>query len=242
MTRLAVLIGLALLFVVTGYVCAYLAYRTVKLSVLEPRHLQTPIQWTGERDARCTAVFVGDSRIARWPVEARPGWRIGRLGFAGEAAINIEPAVRDQIATAGADVMVIQAGGNDATAAVFQREQLQKETIARAGRAVIAIGEDAFRAGVSVVIVLTVVPPIELELWKRALMGSNQEELMTRLGNAIAAEARAEGMGVLDANLLFRDPEGKLRREYRSDSMHWSSAGYHALDAALWSEVKDCIR
>jgi lysophospholipase L1-like esterase len=230
--------GLALLF--TGYVAAYLAYRTFKLTALEPRRLQAPIQWTGESDARCTALLVGDSRIADWPVEARPGWRIGRLGFAGEAAINIEPAVRDQIATAGADVVVIQAGANDATAAVFQPEPLRVETIARAARAVMAVAADARRAGTSQVIVLTIVPPIDLELWKRALMGSEQEELMMRIGNAIATKALTEGMGVLDANLLFRDAAGKLRRQFRRDGTHWSSAGYRALDAALWSEVRNC--
>jgi len=242
MTRLAVVIGLALLFGVAGYVAAYLAYRTFKLNLLEPRRLQAPIQWTGESDARCTALLVGDSRISGWPIEARPGWRIGRLGFSGEAAINIEPAVRDQIATAGADVVVIQAGTNDATAAVFQPEPLREETIARAARAVIAIGEDARRAGASQVIVLTIVPPIDLELWKRALMGSKQEELMTRIGNAIDSKARAEGMAVLDANLLFRDAGGKLRREYRIDGEHWSLAGYRVLNAALWSEVQNCVQ
>lgn len=239
MTRRAALLGLALAFAAAAYFGVYLAYRAFKLNVLEPRRLQAaPIQWTGESDARCTALLVGDSRIAHWPVEAKPGWRIGRLGFSGEAAVNIEPAVRDQIAATGADVVVIQAGANDATAAVFQPESLREETIARAARAVIAIGEDAGRAGASQVIVLTLVPPIELEMWKRALMGSKQEELMARLGNAIASEARAKGMKVLDANLLFRDAEGKLKRDYRSDGLHWSTAGYRALSAALWSAIQ----
>jgi lysophospholipase L1-like esterase len=240
LTWAAVLLGAAVLLTAAGYFAAYAAYRTIKLNLLEPRRLQAPIQWTGENDARCTALLIGDSRIKRWPVEARPGWRIGRLGFAGEAAINIEPAVRDQIAGARADVAVIQAGGNDATAAVFQPERLREETVARAARAVIAIGEDARRAGASQVIVLTIVPPIELELWKRALMGSSQERLMTRIGAAIAGKARAEGMEVLDANLLFRDASGKLKREYRSDGTHWSPAGYRALEAALWSQVRNC--
>jgi hypothetical protein len=108
---------------------------------------------------------------------------------------------------------VIQAGANDATAAVFQPEPLREETIARAARAVIAIGEDARRAGASQVIVLTIVPPIDLELWKRALMGSKQEELMTRIGNAIDSQARAEGMAVLDANLLFHFCRRRLARQ-----------------------------
>jgi lysophospholipase L1-like esterase len=119
---------------------------------------------------------------------------------------------------------------------------LREETIARAARAVIAIGENAHRAGASQVIVLTLVPPIDLELWKRALMGSKQDKFMTRIGNAIASTARAEAMEVLDANLLFRDAGGMLRREYRSDGTHWSLAGYRALDAALWGQVKTCVR
>lgn len=72
-------------------------------------------------------------------------------------------------------------------------------------------------------------------------MGSKQDELMMRIGNAIASKARAKGMEVLDANHLFRDAEGKLRREYRSDGLHWSLAGYRALNAALWSQVQNCI-
>jgi hypothetical protein len=79
LTWLFALLAAALLFAAAGYVAAYFAYRTFKLSRLEPRPLQAPIQWTGESDARCTLLLVGDSRIARWPVEARSGWRIGRL-------------------------------------------------------------------------------------------------------------------------------------------------------------------
>jgi len=33
---------------------------------------------------------------------------------------------------------------------------------------------------------------------------------------------------VLDADLQFRDASAKSRREYRSDGLHWSSAGYRA--------------
>lgn len=242
MTWLALLPGTAALLAAAGYFGAYLVYRSIKLSRLKPRRLEAEVQWTGRKGARRTALLVGDSRIARWPVEAWPGWRIGRLGFGGEAAVNIEPAARDQIAAAGADVVVVQAGGNDAAAAVFQRGALRDETLARARRAVIAIGEDARRAGASQAIVLTLVPPIGLEMWKRALTGSGQGELMSRLSDVIAASARVEGMAVLDANLIFRDSAGKLRREYRSDGLHWSSAGYRALNVALWDEVKTGVR
>jgi hypothetical protein len=54
---------------------------------------------------------------------------------------------------------------------------------------------------------------------------------MTRIGNAIDSKARAEGMAVLDANLLFRDAGSKLRREYRIEGEHWSLAGYRVLNA-----------
>jgi lysophospholipase L1-like esterase len=73
-------------------------------------------------------------------------------------------------------------------------------------------------------------------------MGSKQEELMTRIGNAIDSKARAEGMAVLDANLLFRDAGGNLRREYRIDGVHWSLAGYRVLNSALWSQVQNCVQ
>lgn len=234
------LIGAPLLLAVAGYSGAYGVYRAAKLKAIEPRELRAPIEWAGESHAPSTLLLVGDSRIARWPLEAQPGWRVGRLGFPGEAAVNIEPSVRNQIATVRADVVVIQAGGNDATAAVFEHGERRTKTIARAERAVIAIGEKARDAGAREVIVLTIVPAIEMEFWKRALMGSAQTELMKTLGRGIADEARARGMTVLDADALFRNREGNLDPEYRSDSLHWSAAGYRALNAALWAQMTQC--
>ena len=69
-------------------------------------------------------------------------------------------------------------------------------------------------------------------------MGSKQIDDQTW---EIASKALAEGMEVLDANRLFRDAGGKLRREYRSDGVHWSLAGYRVLNAALWSQVQSCV-
>ena len=59
---------------------------------------------------------------------------------------------------------------------------------------------------------------------------------------AHCARARAEGMEALDANLLFGDAASKLKREYRSDGLHWSLADYGALNAALWSAGNNCAR
>lgn len=240
MSRLGLLIGAAVGAGAIAYAGAYWAYREVKLRLLEPRSLHAPIEWAGDRDAPCRLLLIGDSRVAQWPIEPRAGWRVGRLGFTGEAAANIQPSVRDQVAGAKPTVAVVQAGGNDATAAVFQNERERRQTIERAAGAVLAMGEDARRAGARQVFVLTVAPPIDLELWKRALMGSAQTDIMAAISDRIVRGAGERGLTTLDANRLFRDDEGRLRRDFRRDGLHWSAAGYRALDAALWAAVSPC--
>jgi hypothetical protein len=55
------------------------------------------------------------------------------------------------------------------------------------------------------------------------------------------AESRRALFGnPLDGNLLFRDSAGEMRREYPSDGLHLSLAGYRALNAALSRQVKSC--
>ena len=240
MIRLSLSIGLALAAIVVGYAGAFLTYRATKLGRLEPKLLKAPIEWAGDSEARCALLMVGDSRIAQWPLEPRPGWRIGKLGFSGETAANIEPSVRAQIAEAKPTVVVVQAGANDATAAVFQGESERRRTIERAAAAVIATAEDARRAGASQVFVLTIAPPNGLELWKRALMSSTQTDVIGAISDRIVREAGDLGLTTLDANRLLRDGEGRLRPEFRRDGMHWSEAAYRALDAALWAAVKPC--
>jgi lysophospholipase L1-like esterase len=231
------LLLLVLGFGVAGYFAAYAAYRARKLNRLKPVRLVKPVEWFGAPDAARKLLLVGDSRIAQWPLAPREGWRVGRLGFPGDTAANIAPSVADQIKSAAAGIVVIQAGGNDAVAAVVQRGDERAATLRHAAEAVIAMGEAARRVGASQIIVFTVVPAIKPELWKRALLGSAPTRLVLEVGEKIAEEARQRGMMILDANRLFRDSHGRLMTEYRTDSTHWSPAAYRLLDRELWSMI-----
>ncbi|HWY61690.1 MAG TPA: SGNH/GDSL hydrolase family protein [Rhizomicrobium sp.] len=220
-----------------GGLAAYAAYRAIKLDTLKPRQLTRQLDWCGPDDAGRKLLLLGDSRIAYWPLTPRQGWRIGRLGFSGITAVNIQTAAAGQVAKAAADIVVIQAGGNDATAAVFQKGAVRAATLARAADAVIAMGEQARRGGASRVIVLTLVPPIAPVFWKRLFLGARQTRLMLELGETIARQARARRMEVLDADRLFRDDHGALKQAFRKDGIHWSPAAYRDLDHALWSLI-----
>ena len=240
MSRAGLIAGLALVLAAIAWAGAFFAYRALKIGVLEPRALARPVEWAGDPSAACTLLMVGDSRIAQWPLLPRPGWRVGRLGFPGEAATSIEPAARDAILAARPTVAVVQAGANDATAAAFQSEADRARTIDRAAAAVLAMGEAARRAGAAQAFVLTVAPPIGLALWKRALIGSAQAPIMAAIGERIAAGAAGKSLLILDVDRLFRDDEGRLNGDFRADDLHWSAAAYRALDAALWAAVAPC--
>ena len=193
---------------------------------------RTPV-WAGDAAAGPVLFMVGDSRIAHWPLHPAPGWRFGKLGYSGETADNIARAAAPALAAAGATIVVIQAGGNDASAAAFQAGRARLETIGRAVAAVRALAAQAAAAGAHRVLVLTVVPPIRLVWWKRLLLGQRSVRTIA----AINARLRDLGAGgefeIVDADRLFRDETGRLQVAYRRDSLHWNAAAYRMLNAVI---------
>lgn len=233
----AALIGAAVL-ALAGAVAAF-DYRARKLAILEPRALRGDLIWSGASDARCTLLMIGDSHISRWRTPPPQGWRMVRLGFPGEAAVNIAAAAPAAIASAAPDAVLIAAGTNDASAAALQRNG-RDATLARAAAAVEQMAVTAQRAGVGQVVVATIAPPRSPEPWRRLIYGDRQAAAQRELSARIAASAATQGAQVLDAAALALDPKGRVDPALRADALHWSPAGYEALSKALWDRLPDC--
>ena len=216
---------------------AVFVYRERKLAILEPRQLQAELVWSGERSARCTLLMIGDSHVARWRADPPPGWRIARLGFSGESAVNIarfNPATTSEFIP---DALLIAAGSNDASAAAL----LGGERVATLDRAADAVDHmilTARAAGVKQIVVMTLVLPRSPKPWSDLVYGRHQEEMLSALSTRIEGQARARGAVVLDSDALARNAQGRFRPELRADALHWSAAGYDVLAAALWDRLE----
>lgn len=230
-------IGAALLALTAA--TAVLGYRARKLAILEPRPLEAALVWSGAADAPCTLLMIGDSHVARWRAPPPPGWRIARLGFPGEAAVNIAAAAPAAIAASKPDALLIAAGTNDASAAALQGSA-REATLERAAAAVGRMIETARGAGVDRVFVTTLVQPRSPELLRRLIYGDRQSAAFKALSGRIVEDAQRSRAEVFDAQALARDRKGAFRPELRADALHWSPAGYEVLSAALWERLGDC--
>lgn len=218
---------------------AAFGYRAGKLAVLEPRPLATPLVWSGQSDARCTLLMIGDSHVARWQTPPPRGWRVARLGFPGEAAVNIAAAAPAAIRSARPDAVLIAAGTNDASAAALQRSG-REATLLRAAAAIDEMIVSARRAEVGRVVVATIAPPRSPGLWRRLVYGDRQAAAQHALSARIAALASVRGVRILDAAALALDARGRVDPRLRADALHWSPAGYEVLSAALWDRLPTC--
>lgn len=239
MSRLATVLVIAAALLALGAAIAVLGYRARKLAILDPRPLAAALAWSGAADAPCTLLMIGDSHVARWRTAPPPGWRAARLGFAGEAAVNIAAAAPAAIAASAPDALLIAAGTNDASAAALQWRG-RESTLDRAAEAVERMIASARSAGVQQVLVTTLVPPRSPELWRWLVYGARQAAATTALSRRIVRTAQGSGAEIFDANAIARDAKGAFRPDLRADALHWSPAGYEVLNAALRERLGDC--
>lgn len=243
MSRTAIVSVLGLLAAAVAGVAgvAVWTYRASKLAALEPRILQISPVKTGEASPGCTLLMIGDSHIERWRVTPPRGWQVDQLGFPGEAAVNIATVLPEALRRSAPDAVLIAAGTNDASAAALQVDG-RPATLERAARAVERMIADARAAGAKRVMVATLSPPRDPELWRRLIYGRRQGAALGSLSDRLVASARKRGADIFDVDALARDSRGVLRPELRADALHWSSAGYKVLDAALWRDLGPCRR
>lgn len=239
MSRVAAALILGAALVALGAAVAVLGYRARKLATLEPRPLQAALAWSGAADAPCTLLMIGDSHVARWQTAPPPGWRVARLGFPGEAAVNIAAAAPAAIAASLPEALLIAAGTNDASAAALQGNG-REATLERAAEAVEGMIASARSAAVNRVLVTTLVPPRSPELSRRLIYGARQAVTLAALSKRIVKRAKRNGVEVLDADALARDANGAFRPELRADALHWSPADYDVLSSALWERLGEC--
>jgi lysophospholipase L1-like esterase len=229
--------GAAALALVTAV--AVLDYRARKLAILEPRQLEPALTWSGEAEAPCTLLMIGDSHVARWRTVPPRGWRVARTGLPGEAAVNIAAAAPAAIRASAPDAVLIAAGTNDASAAALQGSG-REATLEHAAMAIERMIRSARSAGAGRVLVTTLVPPRSPELWRRLIYSDRQAAALGSLSDRIAKRVPVPGAELFDAAALARDATGAFRPELRADALHWSPAGYEILDAALWHRLGAC--
>jgi hypothetical protein len=225
--------ALAMASLILAYAIAWTAYRSIKLGALRPVDLPATASWQGPETASCRALYIGDSRVAHWPLTSPSGWRLGKLGYPGQTTANILRAGLGEVHRSRPHAVILLLGGNDAVAASFLGEERRQAQVRATLAAVDAFVSQVRRGGAQAVVILKIVPSIEPPLWKRVLLGSAPAEVIQSMNAGLEALAKQQGAQVLHPGDMLLTDRGTLRPGYRRDDSHWTPAAYRALDSQV---------
>ena len=117
-------------------------------------------------------IFIGDSRIARWPTAALDDrWQVVNRGIAGETAAQLRQRFSTDALALEPDLLVIETGINDLVAASFL-DDASKHLIARkTTETLLQLVSSAASSGAHPYL-LTIIPPARPDFWRlRSLEG-----------------------------------------------------------------------
>jgi len=174
-------------------------------------------------------VFIGDSRTAQWPTGGLFQELGGvNAGIGGETTSQI--ASRFDADTAGAQVVVLNAGTNDVLLSMDPKVALNN---------IKAMLLSAKRRGVP--IALCLLQPIDDQLWDTT-QGSTKTDYqrkVRKLNDSLVKLAHKYHAAILDLYTPFINAAGGVRRElYQPDGVHLNGAGYLAIGPATRSLVE----
>lgn len=183
-------------------------------------------------DASAEIVLIGDSRISEWE-QFWPSEFPNMINRGIPGATTLETLCRNiQLSSIQNKIVVIQVGINDAVAISMMDDiQNQKEQEISSFNNIVKLVE-LFDSNNKVVL-LTLVPPIETDIFRRFAWGKNVESIVEKLSLQLKSLA-SEKVQILDARNSFYDSQKQLlRSEFSRNALHWNHTGYRQLNSDL---------
>lgn len=188
-------------------------------------------------------LLIGDSRVADWPElvlrdYVGPESRLLILGVPGETSRATACRIQGIAPHLRASTVVIMTGINDLAIAgsftPFQRsrqEEIERQLVQN-----LAASVEQLKRGGNQVVVLSIVPPIHLDLRRRTLWGSGVPASAERVMEGVLAE----GVWMLDLAPVFYDQQAqRWRDELTRDALHWNPQGYKSLTEYLFNALNE---
>ena len=240
------LVALLLMLLIIASVTAYIAFSFARvfyaseLAVrLEPLGLSAfPTNPTPSSGDLKRVVFFGDSRAEGWSPPANlSGWEFINRGIAGQTTAQIRGRFAAHVASVQPQVVVLELGVNDLRAIPISPDS-------RA--AIIANCLDNIRSiirqsnDLGGVVILTTVFPVGAPSPERHIFFWSDDigRAVTEVNNALHPLV-ADGVILLDADLILLDANGIARPEYIDGTFHINAAGYDALNLRLTQLLTD---
>jgi lysophospholipase L1-like esterase len=212
-------------------------YRQEKLATLEPpfRSGLVGIEGAG---TPARVVFFGDSRVAQWDLAGFE--RFGPVlnaGFGGDTLAGMADRLDRDVLASAPEIVVFLGGINDLTA----QSMLDESARRAAYQASLGALEDILarlRARGIRTLLLSVGPPLDVDLRRRFVWGSGIEEAVADL-NAHIQRLEAPDVHVVDTLEVFAASGAGWETRVRKDPLHYTPEAYALLTRAVADALEE---
>ena len=205
-------------------------WRLGKLKVLSsPTHIVFPAAISTPNE-KTRIVLFGDSRMAEWQSTWPAKYDVVNRGISGSTSVQALERLKRDVLDHDPDWVVVQVGINDIVASrlVFgkAREKILDEIPANLEK----ILNELTRSGARVIL-MPVVPDINIDMIRFLLWQGSLESSVKKVNAQLQT---VDGLNVitLDTAALFAT-EGKWRKDFSRDALHWNTKAYEALQTAV---------
>ncbi len=182
-------------------------------------------------------LFIGDSRIAQWPLPTPPaGYSFINRGKGGETSLHLTQRLAPILTTHRPDLVILQIGINDLVAASLAPKQAPV-VMANLETHLEQIIQ-TIHATDAQLILLTITQPARPSFVRRNFTWSPRiHQHATQINEMILAQAAPPVVKVLDTNALFEAGSGPLDPKWALDALHHTPKAYSTLSQALLQEL-----
>lgn len=208
------------------------------------RHFRALPQGTSEASTLATAsvsdrvvVMFGDSRVSKWqPLPEAHGAIYINAGIAGETTTEMQRRFERDVLRHKPDIVVIQAGINDLTAAATHGI-MDSEAITAAIETNIEHFCATLRDNGSKVLLTAILPNKKLSLIRRQFWASSLDQSVSDSNSRLQQIAEKTGAVWLDASTLVKTANGDVDASFYTDTLHLNTQGYRVLNNTLEASI-----
>ncbi len=185
------------------------------------------------KGGRERVVMIGDSNIARWPVEQLGGRRqFVNRGVGGETVGQVAQRFDVDALALDPDVIVITAGANDLVAADFLAPPARRAVIDRTVETLERLSRRAVERGI-VVLLATLPPPSRPDLWRLPVWRESLRDSFAEVNARLRRDGEGSGVDLVDFSAALGAGDRQTPDGFRVDTLHLNAAGYAKLSSAL---------
>jgi lysophospholipase L1-like esterase len=185
-----------------------------------------------EKGNRLRVVLIGDSSVARWPMEGlNDRWRLVNRGVGGETVRQVAQRFDADALDLSSDIVVVSAGLNDLVAADFLEPVARRAAIDRICETLEILSRRGAARGIRTLIA-TIPPPSLPDILRLPVWRGSVRDSVAEVNERLRKSSAQSGMELIDFSAALDAGDRRMPDAFRADTLHLNRSGYDRLSSA----------